>query len=269
MSSILRALKKLENEPKHLEETRALDSKFVPLADTGPARKPAGLFFMFIGGAMVFGLVVIAGVWWLFSEKEPLTPKPPQEIARQKTEAAPVTPEKSAEQPKTEPGAVAETSPLTPATPAADHMDTGQTADRIPEPKPVILPQPSTPTIGQRKVLSIAEQSVESVSLSPEIQTSENVEPETAEKASAPAASPPQITIQQMEKVEIPVLKNTEMKLQAITWSKDPQKRIAIINNTILRQGETVSGYRIEIINQDDVVLNDRGKKWKLLFRIR
>ena len=59
------------------------------------------------------------------------------------------------------------------------------------------------------------------------------------------------------------------MKLQAITWSKDPQKRIVVINNRILRQGETVSGYRIDTINQDDVIINDAGEKWKLVFRIK
>ena len=65
------------------------------------------------------------------------------------------------------------------------------------------------------------------------------------------------------------MLNDPEMKLQAITWSKDPQKRIAVINNRIMRQGDVVSGYRIDTINQDDVVLSDAGEKWKLLFRIK
>ena len=59
------------------------------------------------------------------------------------------------------------------------------------------------------------------------------------------------------------------MKLQAITWSKNPQKRIVVINNRILRQGEVAHGYRVDTINQDDVVLSDAGEKWKLLFHIK
>ena len=57
------------------------------------------------------------------------------------------------------------------------------------------------------------------------------------------------------------------MKLQAVTWSKAPQKRITVINNRILREGEMVSGYFINTINPDDVVLTLDGEKWKLLFR--
>ena len=65
------------------------------------------------------------------------------------------------------------------------------------------------------------------------------------------------------------MLNDPDMKLQAITWSANPQKRLAIINNRILRQGETVGRYRINTINQDDIVLYDGDQQWKLLFRIR
>ena len=66
-----------------------------------------------------------------------------------------------------------------------------------------------------------------------------------------------------------PALQDPGVRLQAITWSKNPNKRIVVINNRILRQGETVSGYRIDTVNQDDVVLSSGGEKWKVLFRIK
>jgi type II secretory pathway component PulC len=65
------------------------------------------------------------------------------------------------------------------------------------------------------------------------------------------------------------VLTDSEITLQAISWAPNPQKRIAVINNRILRQRDMVAGYRIDTINQDDVVLSDKGKKWKLVFRIK
>ena len=68
-------------------------------------------------------------------------------------------------------------------------------------------------------------------------------------------------------KAEIQKLKDPDMKLQAVTWSRVPQKRITVINNRILREGDMVSGYLIKTINQDDVVLSQEGTKWKLLFR--
>ena len=68
MSSILRALKKLENEPRHLEKNQPLESKFVSFADTAPQRTFSRIFMMVLGGGIVCGLVILAG-WWLFSEK--------------------------------------------------------------------------------------------------------------------------------------------------------------------------------------------------------
>jgi len=78
LSSILRALKKLENEPRHLEENQPLDSKYVTLADTEPQRKYPGIFMMVLGGGIVCGLVILAG-WWLLSEK----PQPPPAVTEQ------------------------------------------------------------------------------------------------------------------------------------------------------------------------------------------
>ena len=89
---------------------------------------------------------------------------------------------------------------------------------------------------------------------------------QTVEKPVAASVSIPKAQPKTVE-VEIPNLKDPGMKLQAITWSKAPQKRIAVINNRILREGETVSGYLIKTINQDDILLSLDGEKWKLLFR--
>ena len=257
MSSILRALKKLEKEPRHLDESRTLESKFVSLADTGPHKRPNGLLIMIIGAGIACGLVVIAG-WWLFSDKK-----------QQQPEVQTVMPDKSFSQQKVEPADGSDI-PLEPEKPSTDIVVSGESADLIPEPPIVTLPKPSSRAITQKTVLPIAEQEV-IVSSSPitEIQNQETIEPVTAEEVTAAEIKPPVPSIIKADEVEIPVLKDPEMKLQAITWSKDPQKRIAVINNSILRQGEAVSGYRIDTINQDDVVLNERGRKWKILFRIK
>ena len=257
MSSILRALKKLEKEPRHLDEPRTLESKFVSLADTGPHKRSNGLLIMIIGAGIACGLVVLAG-WWLFSDKK-----------LQQHEVQTVMPGKSFSQQKTEPGGGSDIS-IEQEKPSADNEVSRESTDQIPEPPVITLPEPSSQTITQKTVLPIAEQEV-IVSSSPitEIQNPEAIEPVTAEEVTAAEIKPPVPSIIKTDEVEIPVLKDPEMKLQAITWSKDPQKRIAVINNSILRQGEAVSGYRIDAINQDDVVLNERGRKWKILFRIK
>jgi len=57
-----------------------------------------------------------------------------------------------------------------------------------------------------------------------------------------------------------------KLKLQAIAWSQDPAGRLAVINNRILREGESVDGYDLTQIRKDDVVLNEGGKSWRLEF---
>ena len=264
MSSILRALKKLESDPRHLEESGTLESKFVPLADTRQHKKPTGLLIVIMGGGIVCGLVLLAG-WWLLSEKTLQSPIAPQQITRQNLQQ----PEKTPIIPKESESHVDQDISLEPAKPSADIVAVRKTADSFPEPTPETLPQPSSPTIEQKEILPIAEQAVEPTSPAPETPYSEVIEPVSTEKVAVAETSPPQISAKKAEKVDIPLLDNPEIKLQAITWSKDPQKRIAVINNSILRQGEAVSGYRIDTINQDDVVLTDKERKWKLLFRIR
>lgn len=260
MSSILRALKKLENDPRHLEEPGTLESKFVPLADTRQQKKSAGLIIMLLGAGIACGLVILGG-WWLLSGKNMQQPTAPQQMSRQnlqKTEAPSVGPGKSVARQVTEPAAGSDIS-RDPVKPSADIVASKESRAHIIEPTPIILPQPSTRTIEQKTVLPLAEQMVSSSRLLPVTKNAEAVLP-AAEIISSEVP---------LKKVEIPLLNDPEMKLQAITWSKDPQKRLAVINNSILRQGEAVSGYRIDAINQDDVVLNDRGKKWKIIFRIR
>ena len=271
MSSIIRALKKLENDPRHLEEPRTLESKFVPLADTRQHKRSTGLLIMILGVGIACGLVVLAG-WWLLSDKKMQTPVATQQMSRQNLQqpkANTVMPEKSFSQQETVPADGLDIT-LEPEKPSTDIIVSEESADLIPKPPEIILPKPSSRAITQKTVLPIAEQEV-IVSSSPiiEKQSPETIEPVAAEDVTAAETKAPEPSIFKAEEVEIPVLKDPEMKLQAITWSKDPQKRIAVINNNILRQGEAVSGYRIDTINQDDVVLNDKGRKWKILFRIR
>lgn len=62
------------------------------------------------------------------------------------------------------------------------------------------------------------------------------------------------------------LLTNTSLKIQAISWSKRPQDRIAVVNSQIVREGETMDGYRVKRINSDDIVLSKEGLDWMLQF---
>ena len=67
-----------------------------------------------------------------------------------------------------------------------------------------------------------------------------------------------------------PTLPNESgIRLQAISWSKAPERRIVVINGRILRQGEGIDGYTVSEINPDDVVFDRSGRRWRLAFKTR
>ncbi len=258
MSSILRALKKLENEPRHLDETRPLDSKFVSLADTELQRPVSKIFIMVVGTGVVCGLVVLAG-WWLFSKKNQLPPAVTQKIPQQSSKLE-ESPSLSFGVNKVEDSAVSEkTEKLSMKIP-----ETPKATDQAMESQPSNFEKPALRVTGQENIPPVETKRQQETILTQEVLNEQVTQ--TAEKTVAASLSAPATPIKTV-KAEIPKLRDPDMKLQAVTWSRVPQKRITVINNRILREGDMVSGYLIKAINQDDVVLSQEGTKWKLLFR--
>ena len=66
---------------------------------------------------------------------------------------------------------------------------------------------------------------------------------------------------------KLPFLENESLRIQAISWSEDPAHRIAVINNTVLQEGNSVQGYRLVIIEKDSVILQYSGKDYRLEFK--
>lgn len=64
-------------------------------------------------------------------------------------------------------------------------------------------------------------------------------------------------------------LDNSKLKLQAIAWSNDAAQRIAVINDRVVREGESVEGFSINQIRQEDVIVNDGTQSWQLEFGLR
>jgi type II secretory pathway component PulC len=56
------------------------------------------------------------------------------------------------------------------------------------------------------------------------------------------------------------------LKIQAIAWAPDPQERMAVIDNRILREGDSVGGYTIIAIAEDQILLSGEGRRWKIIF---
>jgi hypothetical protein len=70
-------------------------------------------------------------------------------------------------------------------------------------------------------------------------------------------------------KSRVAVLADPAIELQAISWSVDPEKRLAIINGRICREKEHVAGYLIDAIDAEEVVLSKGAVSGKLVFKVR
>jgi general secretion pathway protein B len=259
VSSILRALKKLENEPRHLEKTQPLGSKFVSLADTEPQRPVSSIFLMVVGTGIVCGLVILAG-WWLFSEKDQPPPSVIQDISQQSFKPDKISPTPQQDLNKAPNSAVSEK----PEDISMEEPETTKAVEQFMEAQPSSLEESALEVATQKNIPPVVIQTPQETI--PAQETLNEQVTQTAEKTVVPSSSTPATPTKTVE-FEIPKLNNPDMKLQAVTWSRVPRKRIAVINNRILREGEMVSSYLIKTINQDDVVLSQEGTKWKLMFR--
>ena len=64
-------------------------------------------------------------------------------------------------------------------------------------------------------------------------------------------------------------LNDSKIKLQALAWSSDAARRMAVINGRIVREGESTDGYQINQIRQEDVVVSDGRQSWSLEFGLK
>ena len=71
--------------------------------------------------------------------------------------------------------------------------------------------------------------------------------------------------------LSIPVKQAHEsgLHLQAIAWSSDPKSRIAVINGRVLREGGSVERVLVTHIGKNEVIFKKQGEEWKQLFRFR
>ena len=57
----------------------------------------------------------------------------------------------------------------------------------------------------------------------------------------------------------IPILLNAPLKVQALFWSISPMKRVAMINNLVLKEGDNIESFQIVRIDPDAIVVNADG----------
>jgi len=76
------------------------------------------------------------------------------------------------------------------------------------------------------------------------------------------------LTAKSLKQIILP-LENNRLKIQAISWDQSQASRIAVIDNSVLREGDFVQGYRLVKIEKDSVILHYSGSDYRLGFRYR
>lgn len=84
-----------------------------------------------------------------------------------------------------------------------------------------------------------------------------------------PTPPPPQALPARSPYANAAPLVSDTLQVQAISWSDQPAKRIAVIDGRILREGQRVNAYQVIQIRPEDVILEKSGKFWKLAFGSR
>ncbi|MCP4117110.1 MAG: GspB domain-containing protein [Desulfobacteraceae bacterium] len=98
--------------------------------------------------------------------------------------------------------------------------------------------------------------------------------PKMPERSEAPPLPLPDRAAAMEERIqagdkEIPLLEDGRLKINAISWSRQPDERLAVINSAIVREGQTVEGFRLVRIMEDGVIVQRSGRRSRVEFRLR
>jgi len=68
----------------------------------------------------------------------------------------------------------------------------------------------------------------------------------------------------------LPEIKNdSRLKIQAIAWAEEPSRRFVVINNSIIREGGTIDSITVVSIEDNIIHFNENGNTWRQRFVIR
>jgi hypothetical protein len=93
--------------------------------------------------------------------------------------------------------------------------------------------------------------------------------PTTPVVAPSPASAAPATVTDDSAAPPAPVLnrlRDPGIKLQAIAWSSDPDRRMAMINEQIVHEGQTIEGYTIAAIGEESVTMRKGSEAWELRY---
>lgn len=229
MSSILRALKKLESEMPHPADVLSLPRK-IDTKKTISRQAKRLLRLRVLSIALGGAVVLTAALWFITSQNASRFRKPAPDASRNTAGASGVT------------------------TPVASKAKKQKMLSTIAK---VIKDTP------QKAVNQVDK------ALIPTASPPKTVSRDKAERGSKVAAIRTPSRKADLRPKSLTPIEGTQLILQAISWDKNSENRIAVINNRIVREGESVDGFIVTLIGEDDVSVRKGGNEWKLMFRLK
>ena len=254
MSTILKALKRIDQTSPPPDDLQTWPPKVDP-QKTVRARVHKIWLYRKVFLALILTVVVIAAGWLAYSQRHWLASK----ILPQKTSAkgpvyqAKIQPVKR-QKTRSSAGSVPRPAGAERAPGGVPPIQASQK-----EPKNKRLTSPGTAPFS---ATNTAPQS--NISRSPIVGSAKSKQRDTRPETAVPVKKSTQRVARSYQRLD-----DSKLKLQAIAWSKDAAQRLAVINGHVVREGESVDGFLVNQIRQEDVVVNDGSVSWQLEFGLK
>ena len=255
MSSILKALKKLENGFSEQREIRPRLQK--RLTKKAIHQRVIGTWLYDKRFFIILAVVILAvGVWLVLNWK----PREEGKTLVAKTTTKPVESVGIPEKKASIPNMIQQKRPVgmdleksEPNTKAAKMKTTStrkleRKAPELFAKKEMNLPKPLSNTEKRASVPNINQK---------EMSTREDLE-----------KSEQNIKAERFESIPVKQANETRLEIQAIAWSSEPESRIAVVNSRIVREGGSVEGVLVTNIGKDEIIFRKGGEEWRQLFRL-
>jgi len=269
LSTILKALKRIDQTSPPPDDLQAWPPKVDPQK---PVRARVYKIWLYrkVYLALILTVVVIAAGWLAYSQRHWLASKilPQKQSAKGPVYQAKIQPETDESK-----GAVSQKAPT------VKRQKTRSSAGSVPRPAgvegasrrvpPIQAAQKdpenkgiTSPGTAPFSATDTAPQS--NISRSPIVGSAKSKQSDTRPETAAPMKKSTPRVARSYQRLD-----DSKLKLQAIAWSPDAAQRIAVINGHIVREGESVEGFLVNQIRQENVVVNDGSESWQLEFGLK
>ncbi|MDD2390968.1 MAG: hypothetical protein PHP23_14725 [Desulfobacterales bacterium] len=265
MSTILKALKKLENETPQPVEKAYIFKNFNARQAIGSRTGHSNLLKATTIIALC-GIILTAMIWFSIRKASILNEKKTALSAFLPSTITTVTPQKA--KPHTEATSLPHQiqnngQPFSPLV-----SETSKAAEGV---SSVSVPNPQT-EVSETISGSPSYDPVKRVTPTDNNDTIPDISPRFSPESESAVTPGTVVTNAEKSKnpIEIIAEKSTEetgIKIEAIAWSEDPGQRIAVINGHIVREGTAVNGFYIHRIGMEEVIFKEGQALWKIIFR--